>query len=130
MLLLLVVALVRKQRWPVPLAAGLLYICSTPLVGNYLERSLEARYLAVPIERAPTADAIVVLSGIFGPPTRDGYVLNVGEAGERLEAGILLWQHKKASWLVFTGGRVPWENRPEVEGAILRTSCRGPGRAC
>jgi uncharacterized SAM-binding protein YcdF (DUF218 family) len=43
---------------------------------------------------------------------------NVGEAGERLEAGIQLWQKEKAPWLVFTGGRIPWAKQAEVEGAL------------
>jgi uncharacterized SAM-binding protein YcdF (DUF218 family) len=52
---------------------------------------------------------------------------NVGEAGERLEAGITLMQKKKAPWLVFTGGRIPWSNQPEVEGAISRRAAIARG---
>ncbi len=70
------------------------------------------------LKRAPTADAIVALSGMLGPPVPDGYQLNIGEAGERLEASIQLWQHGKAPWLVFTGGRVPWEKQLKVEGVV------------
>jgi len=40
------------------------------------------------------------------------------KAGDRLEAGIVLWQKKKAPWLVFTGGRLPWADQAEVEGAV------------
>jgi uncharacterized SAM-binding protein YcdF (DUF218 family) len=72
----------------------------------------------VAVADAEQVDAIVPLGGIFGPATPAGLLPNVGEAGERLEAGIALWQKKKAPWLVFTGGRIPWANQAEVEGAI------------
>jgi uncharacterized SAM-binding protein YcdF (DUF218 family) len=41
---------------------------------------------------------------------------NLSDSVERLEAGIVLMQSDKARWLVFTGGRLPWENRARVEG--------------
>jgi uncharacterized SAM-binding protein YcdF (DUF218 family) len=115
---LLLVALTRKKRWPVIVALAVLYICSMPLVGNRLTRWLESRYSAVAIDQVERVDAIVPLGGIFGPPVPEGHLFNVGEANERLEAGIQLWQWKKADWLVFTGGRVPWAKQAEVEGAL------------
>jgi len=62
------------------------------------------------------ADAIVVLGGIFGPPVAEGLLPNFADSVERLEAGIVLTQAGKAPWLVFTGGRIPWEAREKVEG--------------
>jgi Uncharacterized conserved protein len=115
---LLLVALIRKKRWPLIAALAVLYVSSMPLVGNRLTRCLESSYPALAIDEVEKADAIVPLGGIFGPPVADGYLPNVGEAGERLEAGITLWQKKKAAWLAFTGGRIPWAKQAEVEGAI------------
>jgi uncharacterized SAM-binding protein YcdF (DUF218 family) len=117
---LLVLALVRKKRWPLVAALALLYISSMPVVGNGLTHWLESRYPTLAIDQVESADAIVPLGGIFGPPAADGFVANVGEAGERLEAGIVLWQKKKAPWLVFTGGRLPWSIHTEVEGAASK----------
>lgn len=125
--LLLLVAVVRKKRWPAIAALVVLFICSMSFVSNRLTRWLESRYPAVPIDQIATADAVVPLGGIFGPPTKDGYLANVGEAGERLEAGIELWQHKKAAWLVFTGGRIPWDHQAEVEGAISKRAAIARG---
>ncbi len=118
--LLLVVGLWRKKRRPIVAALAILYLSSMPIVGQRLTHWLETRYPAVPIDQVETADAIVPLGGIFGPPTRDGYLPNVGEASERLEAGIELWQKKKAPWLVFTGGRLPWDRQAELEGVISK----------
>jgi uncharacterized SAM-binding protein YcdF (DUF218 family) len=115
-LILLLVGLVRRKRWPVVTALVLLYVSSMPVVASSLAGRLERKYPAVPIDRAEHADAIVSLSGIFGPAVTDGYVPNLGEANERLEAGIALWQRKKADWLVFTGGRMPWDRQAELEG--------------
>jgi uncharacterized SAM-binding protein YcdF (DUF218 family) len=115
---LLLVALIRKRRWPVIVALAALYICSMPWLGNQLTLWLESRYPTVAIDQVEKADAIVPLGGIFGPPAPEGYLPNIGEANERLEAGIRLWQRRKADWLVFTGGRIPWSKQIEVEGAL------------
>jgi uncharacterized SAM-binding protein YcdF (DUF218 family) len=125
--MLLVLALVRKKRWPLIAALALLYISSMPIVGNRLTQSLESRTPARAIDQVKTADAIVPLGGIFGPPVADGFLPNVGEAGERLEAGIVLWQKKKAAWLVFTGGRIPWAKQAEVEGAVSKRAAIARG---
>jgi uncharacterized SAM-binding protein YcdF (DUF218 family) len=125
--LLLVVGLVRKQRWPVIAALALLYLGSMPVVGNALTHWLESRYPVVAIDQVESADAIVPLGGIFGPPVREGFLANMGEASERLEAGITLMQRKKAPWLVFTGGRIPWSKDPEVEGAVSRRAAIARG---
>ena len=115
---LLIFALLRKRRWPVIVALAVLYVCSMPVVGNRLTRWLESSYSPVALDQVEKADAIVPLGGIFGPAVPPGRVPNIGEAGERLEAGIQLWQNRRAPWLVFTGGRVPWVRQGEVEGAV------------
>lgn len=125
--LLLVLGLVRKRRWPFIAALAVLYISSMPVVGGTLTRWLESSYPALALDQVESADAIVPLSGIYGPAVADGFLANVGEAGERLEAGITLMQKKKAPWLVFTGGRIPWDDQPEVEGAISRRAAIARG---
>ncbi len=62
----------------------------------------------------------MVLGGIFGPPVKPGYLVNLGDGVDRLEGGIALHQAGKAPTLVFTGGRIPWENRTRVEGEDSR----------
>jgi uncharacterized SAM-binding protein YcdF (DUF218 family) len=115
-MLLLLYGVLRVRRWPAVVALALLYVCGMPITGSLLTRWLESRYQPVALSQVGKADAIVALSGIFGPVSAPGYLPNVGESGERLEAGIVLWQQKAADWLVFTGGRVPWNQHAEVEG--------------
>jgi uncharacterized SAM-binding protein YcdF (DUF218 family) len=114
---LLLYALLRKRRWPIIAAVVVLYVASMPLVGDRLMRWLESAYPPCPLADVAPADAIVPLGGILGPQSVAGLLPNVGEAGERLESGIELWQRQKAPWLVFTGGRLPWAPHFEIEGA-------------
>jgi uncharacterized SAM-binding protein YcdF (DUF218 family) len=110
----------------VAVALLILYFASTPLVGDRLIGWLESRYPAVAVAKVETADAVVVLGGIFGPPVAEGMLPNFSETVERLEAGVVLMQANKARWLLFTGGRLPWEGRTKLEGedskaqAVLR----------
>jgi uncharacterized SAM-binding protein YcdF (DUF218 family) len=116
-MVLLGIALWRRRRWPVIAALAVLYVASMPVVGNGLFHWLESGYWPPSVAGVEPADAIVPLGGIFGPASPPGRVLNVAESGERLEAGIALWQAKKAPWLVFTAGRIPWGGQAEPEGA-------------
>jgi len=118
--LLLCYALIARKRWPVGLALVILYFASTPLVGNRLIGWLESRHPPVAVAHVENADAVVVLGGIFGPPVAAGFLPNVSDSGERLEAGIVLMQANKALWLVFTGGKLPWEGRAALEGEEAR----------
>lgn len=115
-LLLGLVGLLRRKRWLVLAALVLLYVSSMPVLGRALVRGLETRFSPLAPDNVEHVDAIVPLGGIFGPPAGGGLVPNLGEANERLEAGILLWERKKADWLVFTGGRLPWSRHRDLEG--------------
>lgn len=119
-LLLLLLAVALKKRWPAVAAIMLLYACSIPFTGQRLIGWLESGYPAMPLAEVRPADAVVVLGGIFGPPVAPGLLPNVAESGERLEAGIELALAGKAPTLVFTGGRIPWEGRVKVEGEDSR----------
>ena len=124
----LLVALIWKKRWPVIVALVLLYVTSLPYVGNRLFAALESRYPHLSLDQVEKADAIVPLGGIFGPqPGCPSCLPNLGEANERLEGGIALWQRKKAPFLVFTGGRVPWATQVEVEGASSKRLAEARG---
>lgn len=127
MVLLLLFALWRRKRWPVGAALAVLYVSSMPFTGDRLIGWLESQYPAVPPAQVGPADAVVVLSGIFGPQVAPGMLPNVSESGERLEAGIVLALAGKAPWLVFTGGRIPWEGRMVAEGEGSRAIAQARG---
>lgn len=115
-LLLVGYSIWRRRRWPAAVAFTVLYLCSMRVTAHFIIGRLEGWYPPVAIAEAGKADAIVVLSGIFGPPSHEGHVPNLGETVERLEGGIALWKSGVAPWLVFTGARLPWTPSAEVEG--------------
>jgi uncharacterized SAM-binding protein YcdF (DUF218 family) len=119
-LILLVLALIWRKRWPVVAALAILYVCSLPLTANGLFHLIERGNPPRALGTVPKADAIVTLGGIFGPPTGDDTVPNFADSGVRLEGAIALWNRQKSDWVVFTGGRIPWLGRTEVEGEISR----------
>ena len=125
--MLIVVGLLFKRRWLIWAAVVLLYVPSLPFIGNRLLGWLETRHAAVPVAQAGPADAVVVLGGIFGPPVTAGYLANISESGERLEAGIQLTQSSRAPWLVFTGAKIPWEGRDVIEGEDSRRAAVARG---
>lgn len=120
-MLFLIGGMMKAKRWPIGVALIVLYFSSIPFVGDRLIGWLESRYPAIAVTQVEPADAIVVLGGIFGPPTADGMLPNFSESVERLEAGIILTQAGKAPWLIFTGGRLPWEGRTKLEGEDSKT---------
>ncbi len=69
---------------------------------------------------APTADAIIVLSG-GGRPKAPGKA-NIFEWGDpdRYFAGISLFQKKKAPRLFFTGGTTPYSDNYKDEGTLYK----------
>jgi len=58
-------ALFLKKRWLAVVAVMLLLISSLPIVGDSLLKTLEDRFPKLEVEDCPSADAIVVLSGIL-----------------------------------------------------------------
>lgn len=121
-LFLLLGAVVFRRWWLAVVAGVILAVAGMPWVGTQLLRGLETRYPAVPVAKAGPADAIVVLGGMYGPPAPAGHVPNVGESIDRFEAGVLLQAAGVAPWLVFTGGRTPWDPRPGTEGDRSRVA--------
>ena len=95
-----------------------LWLSSTPLIGNLMVRSIEGWEERIQAIDAPHGDAIVVLSG--------GRVVAPGAAGvsewndaDRFYSGVELLQAGKAPFLIFTGGWSPWEPNSKPEGEIL-----------
>ena len=93
---------------------------SMPFTANWFWQYLEADYTLVLAEQAKNSEAIVVLSGNVGTiQTDQGFVLQWGGAG-RFFAGVDLFKAEKAPFIVFTGGKLPWDIGPLNEGEHLR----------
>lgn len=117
-LILIAAGLIRRQRSLIWAGLALLWISSTPLVANALFGVVEGGAERRPAVDAPTADAIVVLSG--GRVTAPGAAA-ISEWGDpdRFFGGVELFQAGKAPLLVFTGGAVAWAPDDPREGDVL-----------
>ena len=114
-LILLLVGLLGRWRWPVITALLLLWVFSLGLVSQGLWRWLEAPWTRQPAAAAPSADAIVVLSGGRHPAPGSARV-SEWEDPDRFLAGLDLYRAGKAPQLLFTGGASPFRPGQPPEG--------------
>lgn len=122
-LLLLLLALLTRRRWPVLLAFTLLYASSTPLIGRALMRAVVGDQVhgTVAAGIAAEANAIVVLSSRRPlAPSADGTAVSEWTVADRFLAGITLARADAAPWLVFTGGWSPAAPTAPLEGDVNR----------
>ncbi len=96
----------------------LLWVLSMPVTGDWLMRQIEGVETRVALESLEQADAVVVLGGVLWqvPGVRYG---EWGEAADRFEAGVEVFQAAKAPLLIFMGAKQPWKPEERPEGEIL-----------
>ena len=125
-LVLLVVALRTRRRWPVVVALVLLWAASTPVVSNVLMRAVEGWRVRQVTSDAPNADAIVVLSnGVTDVPGKSG-AFEVDDF-DRFLGGFELYKAGKAPRLIFTGGWSAWKPDMPIIGDVLIARARDFG---
>ncbi len=111
-LILLLVGLIGRWRWPVITAVVMLWLLSLGLVSQTLWRWLEAPWQRQPAAKAASADAIVVLSG-GRHPAPGAMRVSEWHDPDRFLAGLELYRQGKAPRLLFTGGASPfWPGQP------------------
>ena len=114
-LILLLVGLIGRWRWPVIAALVLLWICSLGLVSQTLWRWLEMPWQRTNASEAPSAEAIVVLSG-GRHPAPGAVQVSEWHDPDRFFAGLDLFRAGKAPRLLFTGGASPFRPGQPPEG--------------
>jgi len=117
-LLLVVAGLVLQRRMLCWIGIAVLWLASTPIVGDAVMRAAEGWQVRQPISSAPESHAIVVLSGGRMQPPGDPTVSEWGDA-DRFYGGVELYKANKAPLLIFTGGWAPWLPDVEPEGEVL-----------
>ena len=125
-LILVLLGFIARLRWPFILSWLLLYVCSLGLVSQLLWRWLESPWIRLLVEDAPSADAIVVLSGGHHPAPGIAHV-NEWHDPDRFLAGVDLYRAGKAPLLFFTGGATPFYpgQPPEGERYLLEAERMG-----
>lgn len=114
------IGVITKRRIWVVAAMGLLYAASTPLVAERLFARVEQGAERVPPSEVPVANAIVALSaGMRWVKTEDGFIAE-WPTPSRFLGGVELFVAGRAPYLVYTGGKLPWQQGDETEGEVLK----------
>jgi len=103
-----------RRRWGLPVvAAGLLIVWgpATPVVADWLQRTLEDRFPPRRVAAAPTADAIVTLGGAIGAPVPPRKYPDLSGAADRVWHAARLYRAGKAPLIVASGGTLPWRDQ-------------------
>lgn len=117
-LILATIGVVSRRRWLTTTALILLYLASTSITSRPLARFMEGGSERALAAAAPTADAIVVLSGgRLVAPGPDA--VSEWRGANRFFGGLELFDAGKAPWLVFTGGWSPRRPEAPTEGHVL-----------
>ena len=77
----------------------------------------------IPVDAAPPADAIVVLSGAGVREQGKAKVIEWSDP-DRFLGGVQLFKSGKAPLLIFTGGWLPWDAAARPEGEVLIEQAR------
>ena len=119
-IIVILVGLIRNKKKLIYIAIGVLYIISTPIFSNNFFKLVEGNEYRKPISAIDSADAIVVLSGMLEiNEVGDSSYIEWGDP-DRFFGGLNLFKAGKAKKLVFTGGKMPWNNVRKTEGEVLK----------
>ena len=122
-IIVILIGLIKNKKKVIYIAIGVLYILSTPIFSNNFFKLVEGsghNDYRKPISAIDSADAIVVLSGMLEiNEVGDSTYIEWGDP-DRFFGGIALFKAGKSPRLVFTGGKMPWDNAKKTEGEVLK----------
>jgi len=119
-LLLLIVFFFNKRKSFVFLSLLILLISSNPFLGNYLAQKLEHPYKPISYDKVLNAQAIVVLSAGISQVKEEDILRYQWATPNRFFAGVNLFKKNKSKKLIFTGGRLPWNEKWDTTGLIYK----------
>lgn len=117
---LLIYGVWKKKRWPIYAAMIGLYVFSTPIFAKNFFKLIEGTEPRQTPSNVSKAEAIVVLSGMINQVKSTKGVYPEWGDPDRFFAGIDLYKSGKAPKIIFTRGRMPWDNSTNTEGDILK----------
>ena len=119
-IIVILIGLINNKKKLIYIPIGVLYILSTPIFSNNFMKLVEGSEYRKPISSIDSADAIVVLSGMWEiNEVGDSTYIEWGDP-DRFFGGIALFKAGKAKKLVFTGGKMPWDKAKKTEGEALK----------
>ena len=117
---LLLMGLAYRRRILIILGCFLFVISSLPITGKLIWQDLERQYPPKTLKMLGSYDAIVVLSGMLSVFKHDDKPHVEWIDPDRFFAGVDLLKSGKAPTLIFTSGKMPWDDFP-AEGELLKT---------
>lgn len=109
-----------KKYFVIYVAAFILLLLSTPYVANNLVGYLEGNLVHRDISEIQSADAVVVLGGMLTSVKSTSGVQFEWIDSDRFFSGIDLVLAKKAPYIIFVSGKLPWEKNSLEEGSYLK----------
>lgn len=102
-------------------SVAVLLVFSMPIASNTFSQYAENDYPARQrVSDTPTADAIVVLSGMLTrSPSVDGEAAEWTDP-DRFFGGVELFKAHKSDQIIFTRGKSPWYSHTQLEGEVPR----------
>ena len=117
---LILLGLVFKRYFLIYIAVILLVLSSTQIVATYLVGFLEGNQVHLSTDEIKPADAIVVLGGMLtSVHTSEGVSFEWVDP-DRFFGGVDLALSNTTHYLIFTGGKLPWEKSSITEGNFLK----------
>ena len=117
---LILSGLVFKRYFLIYLAVFALVISSTPIVATSLVKYLEGNQVHLSADEIKPADAIVVLGGMLTSVRTTHGIEFEWVDPDRFFGGIDLVLANKAHYLIFAGGKLPWEKSFTTESVFLK----------
>lgn len=117
---LLIYGALKKKNWPIYTAMICLYVFSTPIFANNFFKLIEGTAPRQTPNNVSKAEAIVVLSGMINQVKSTNGVYPEWGDPDRFFAGLELFKSGKASKIIFTRGKMPWDKSTNTEGDILK----------
>jgi uncharacterized SAM-binding protein YcdF (DUF218 family) len=98
-----------------------LWVSSTPIVGDNLLARLEQQYPAVDLKDIPVSECIVVLGGAVEPVAPPRVDVELFEASDRVFKVASLYHAGKANKVIVAGGRQPWSAFEQSEAEAIQS---------
>jgi uncharacterized SAM-binding protein YcdF (DUF218 family) len=117
---LILFGLILRKTKLIWLALTVLVVGSLPIVASSCIKFLEGNQARLSADEAEPADAIVVLGGMLTSVRAKDKIHFEWLDPDRFFGGIELAKKNKAHYLIFTGGKLPWERNPIDEGVFLK----------
>jgi uncharacterized SAM-binding protein YcdF (DUF218 family) len=119
-IILIIIGLIKNKKKIIYIAIGILYVLSTSIFSSTFFNLVEGSESRMPIQSIANSNAIVVLSGILEiSEIGDSTYVDWGDP-DRFFGGLALFKAGKAEKLIFTGGKMPWDQTKKTEGEILK----------